>query len=87
MFRTATRLAVVAVPKLFAGAYQSSISTTTKRCFVFGTPLKMATASDGKDWKNAGSIYEFQAKDIDGNDVSMEKYKGYVVIIVNTACK
>jgi len=39
------------------------------------------------DWKNAKSIYEFGAKDIDGNQQSMERYKGNVVLIVNVACK
>jgi len=39
------------------------------------------------DWKNAKSIYEFTAKDIDGNVVSMDKYKGFVTIVVNVACK
>jgi len=33
------------------------------------------------------TIYEFQAKDIDGNEVSMDKYKGHVCIIVNVASK
>jgi len=47
----------------------------------------MASASAGKDFKHASSIYEFSAKDIDGNEVSMDKYKGQVVIIVNVACK
>lgn len=27
------------------------------------------------DWKSAKSIYEFSAKDIDGNEVSLEKYR------------
>uniref|UniRef100_H2MIL0 Thioredoxin domain-containing protein n=1 Tax=Oryzias latipes TaxID=8090 RepID=H2MIL0_ORYLA len=36
-----------------------------------------------EDWKKAASIYEFSAIDIDGNDVSLEKYRGYVCIIVN----
>ena len=26
-------------------------------------------------WKRAANIYEFSAKDIDGNDVSLEKYR------------
>ncbi|CAG2194152.1 GPX4 [Mytilus edulis] len=30
-------------------------------------------------WKKAASIYEFSAKDIDGNEVSLEKYKGHVL--------
>ncbi|KAH9402642.1 hypothetical protein TYRP_016175 [Tyrophagus putrescentiae] len=37
------------------------------------------------DWKNKSSIYEFTAKDIDGNEVSLEKYKGHPTIIVNVA--
>jgi len=45
----------------------------------------MASASDGDWWKNAKSIYEFRAKDIDGNEVSLEKYKGFVVVVVNVA--
>uniref|UniRef100_A0A3B4Z543 phospholipid-hydroperoxide glutathione peroxidase n=1 Tax=Stegastes partitus TaxID=144197 RepID=A0A3B4Z543_9TELE len=35
------------------------------------------------DWQSAKSIYEFSAKDIDGNEVSLEQYRGYVCIIVN----
>lgn len=38
-------------------------------------------------WKKAASIYEFSAKDIDGNEVSLEKYKGHVVLILNCASK
>jgi glutathione peroxidase-family protein len=35
----------------------------------------------------AGSIYEFSAKDIDGNEISLEKYRGHVCVIVNVASK
>jgi len=31
------------------------------------------------------TIYQFTAKDIDGNDVSLEKYRGKVSLIVNVA--
>ncbi|KHN71526.1 Putative glutathione peroxidase 7, chloroplastic [Toxocara canis] len=31
------------------------------------------------------TVYEFAAKDVDGNDVSMSKYKGYALVIVNVA--
>lgn len=31
------------------------------------------------------SIYDFSVKDIKGNDVSLEQYKGKVLLIVNTA--
>lgn len=39
------------------------------------------------DWQSAKSIYEFSAKDIDGEVVSLDKYRGYVCIIVNVASK
>jgi hypothetical protein len=45
----------------------------------------MATAA--VDWRNAPNIYGFGAKDIDGNQVTLDKYKGNVVIILNGACK
>lgn len=31
------------------------------------------------------SVYDFTMKDIDGNDVSLSKYKGKIIVIVNTA--
>uniref|UniRef100_A0A673GVP8 phospholipid-hydroperoxide glutathione peroxidase n=1 Tax=Sinocyclocheilus rhinocerous TaxID=307959 RepID=A0A673GVP8_9TELE len=34
--------------------------------------------AQANDWQSARSIYEFSAKDIDGNEVSLEKYRGYV---------
>lgn len=40
-----------------------------------------------EDWQTAKSIYEFTVTDIDGNEVSLEKYKGNVVIITNVASK
>ncbi len=36
---------------------------------------------------NEKSMYEFAMKDIDGNDVKLDAYKGKVVMIVNTASK
>ncbi|QDF28474.1 glutathione peroxidase [Halarcobacter anaerophilus] len=33
------------------------------------------------------SIYDFSVKDIDGNEVSLSKYKGKVLLIVNVASK
>lgn len=33
------------------------------------------------------SIYEFKVKDIDGHEISLEEYKGKVLLIVNTASK
>jgi len=47
----------------------------------------MANASGNADWKTATSIYDFSALDIDGNEVSLEKYRGHVAVIVNVASK
>lgn len=44
-------------------------------------------AAANEDWKDATSIYDFTAVDIDGNEVSLDKYKGHVVLIVNVASK
>ena len=35
----------------------------------------------------AGSFYDLSAKDIDGNDVSFDKFKGKVVLVTNVASK
>lgn len=40
---------------------------------------------ENPDYKQANSIYEFSAKDINGEVVSLEKYRGHVCIIVNVA--
>lgn len=37
--------------------------------------------------ENVMSIYDISVKDIKGNDVSLEKYKGKVLLIVNVASK
>ncbi|KAJ8387741.1 hypothetical protein AAFF_G00150420 [Aldrovandia affinis] len=44
-----------------------------------------AMSAQGEDWQNAKTIYDFTAKDIDGNVVSLEKYRGSVCIITNFA--
>lgn len=44
-------------------------------------------ATTPEDWKNASSIYDFTVKDINGQDVSLDKYKGHVAVIVNVASK
>lgn len=36
---------------------------------------KMASSNADESWKTATNIYGFSAKDIDGTDVSLEKYK------------
>ncbi|KAK5907392.1 hypothetical protein CesoFtcFv8_005247 [Champsocephalus esox] len=49
--------------------------------------LLQAMAVPTEDWQRATSIYDFSATDIDGNLVSLEKYRGDVVIITNFASK
>lgn len=47
----------------------------------------LAMSAQIEDWQTATSIYDFSALDIDGNLVSLEKYRGNVVIITNVASK
>uniref|UniRef100_A0A8D0L4Y4 Glutathione peroxidase 4 n=1 Tax=Sphenodon punctatus TaxID=8508 RepID=A0A8D0L4Y4_SPHPU len=49
--------------------------------------VALQCAQGDDDWKSAKSIFGFHAKDIDGNDISLEKYKGHVCIITNVASK
>jgi hypothetical protein len=42
-------------------------------------------ATTPEAWKNASSIYEFTVKDINGQDVSLEKYR-YVIIYCSHVC-
>lgn len=46
----------------------------------------MAAANQGNP-ETATSVYDFSVKDIKGNDVSMDTYRGHVLIIVNVASK
>ncbi|XP_018325228.1 probable phospholipid hydroperoxide glutathione peroxidase [Agrilus planipennis] len=43
------------------------------------------SANEGENWKKASSIYDFTAKTINGETVSLDRYKGHVCIIVNVA--
>jgi len=46
----------------------------------------MSDSTPTAELKNK-SILEFKMKDIDGNDVKLKKYKGNVLLVVNTASK
>jgi len=46
-----------------------------------------AIMSSGANALKAESIFDFTAKDIDGNEISLEKYRGHVCVIVNVASK
>lgn len=39
------------------------------------------------DPKEAGSVYEFSATNIKGEEVKLDKYRGNVLVIVNVASK
>ncbi|KAH8297646.1 hypothetical protein KR054_004745 [Drosophila jambulina] len=52
----------------------------------YSTAAAIDMSANG-DYKNAASIYEFTVKDTHGNDVSLDKYKGKVVLVVNIASK
>uniref|UniRef100_A0A3B4AK82 Glutathione peroxidase n=1 Tax=Periophthalmus magnuspinnatus TaxID=409849 RepID=A0A3B4AK82_9GOBI len=50
---------------------------------IFFSVLLQTMSAPTEDWQRATSIYNFTATDIDGNLVSLEKYRGNVVIITN----
>lgn len=59
----------------------------TSRPGIGVSAVRKIMAAANEDWKHATSIYDFTAVDIDGNEVSLDKYKGHVVLIVNVASK
>ena len=44
-----------------------------------------AAKEDKSDGPTVKSVYDFTVKDIDGKEVSLSKYKGGVLMIVNVA--
>ncbi|KAL4000328.1 recoverin [Sarotherodon galilaeus] len=56
-------------------------------CTVLLSVLLPAMSTPLEEWQRATSIYNFSATDIDGNVVSLEKYRGNVVIITNLHAK
>uniref|UniRef100_A0A8C4K1Y2 GPX4 peroxidase n=1 Tax=Dromaius novaehollandiae TaxID=8790 RepID=A0A8C4K1Y2_DRONO len=52
-----------------------------------GALSALLQCAQADDWRVAKSIYDFHAQDIDGNIVSLEKYRGFVCIITNVASK
>lgn len=51
--------------------------------FFAATALVQAPTSEMK----SNSVLDFKMRDIDGNDVKLKKYKGNVLLVVNTASK
>ncbi|XP_034942093.1 phospholipid hydroperoxide glutathione peroxidase-like [Chelonus insularis] len=52
-------------------------------CMALDSP--QSTFNQETDWNKADSIYQFHAKNIIGEDISLDKYRGHVMIIVNVA--
>ncbi|XP_025405394.1 probable phospholipid hydroperoxide glutathione peroxidase isoform X1 [Sipha flava] len=64
------------------------VVTLALSCWSFQSKsLSNSATKMSEDWKNATSVYDFTVKNIKGEDVSLEKYKGFVLIIVNVASK
>ncbi|UXI20574.1 hypothetical protein NH340_JMT06517 [Sarcoptes scabiei] len=59
----------------------------TKRygCLEIVKRTMSSNTKNDDDWKQKNSIYDFSAVDIDGNEVSFEKYKNHPLIVVNVA--
>ncbi|XP_055305948.1 uncharacterized protein LOC129570392 isoform X1 [Sitodiplosis mosellana] len=49
------------------------------------SPTQEMAGANEVDYKTASSIYDFTVKDTYNKDVSLEKYRGHVVLIVNIA--
>ncbi|GIY52140.1 phospholipid hydroperoxide glutathione peroxidase [Caerostris darwini] len=83
-FRTVLLLTLVSVASYMFLRRLLSWNSESK---VIPFAANMATAPGNANWKSAKSIYDFSALDIDGNEVSLEKYRGHVALIVNVASK
>ncbi|XP_066152423.1 glutathione peroxidase-like [Euwallacea fornicatus] len=70
----------IPVARLVTNTFKSFRAMTSSAA----TSLAM---SNPQNYKEAKSIYEFTARDIKGEEVSLEKYKGHVCIIVNVASR
>lgn len=60
-----------------------SVCKTAITCRALATIV--VSKMSNPDYKKAQSIYEFTAKSIKGEEVSLDKYQGHVCIIVNVA--
>lgn len=52
-------------------------------CMALDSPQD--TFDQNNNWNSAKDIYQFHANDINGQNVSLEKYRGHVLIIINVA--
>lgn len=68
---------------LLAGVLLIGLATLLSLAYGYGFIFNPSPTEPPKE----RSMYEFTMKDIDGNDVKLDAYKGKVVMIVNTASK
>lgn len=54
---------------------KSSLFSTTSFLFSPKETSKQDMAAESVEWKNAKTIYEFSALDIEGNNIDLSKYK------------
>lgn len=66
-------------------AIQCTDSSSDETCLAQSD--EPTTFDQEKDWAKAKTIYEFKARDIEGKEVSFDRYRGHVAIIVNVASK
>lgn len=62
-----------------------SLVLCNRFCAQLDVKLSLYFQAASDDWKSAKSVYEFTVNDIGGNPVSLEKYRGNVLLIVNVA--
>lgn len=62
-------------------------SNNQKACLTNYLIITSFTQANDEAWRQANSVYDFTVKDIDDNDVKLDKYKGKVMLIVNVASK
>ncbi|XP_077262852.1 uncharacterized protein LOC143897807 [Temnothorax americanus] len=77
MLRTASIFLVLAISGIIA-----------QDCEDKGAQCSTTPASEfnqDTNWQSATSVYDFHANDILGKDVSLGKYRGHVLVIVNVA--
>lgn len=55
--------------------------------FIFPAITGIVLSKNNQKELKMKSIYDFEVRDIDGNDVKLEQFKGKVVMIVNVASK
>jgi len=72
--------------KLLTGPGLGLVSCAAGAGVAFGTRLPVRLLAETSS-NPAGTIYQFSAKDIDGNDVDMSRYRGQVCVVVNVASR